>query len=54
MEDPGGMEAARVLTEKGYNVTLYEKNNKLGGQLNLVTDPGLQKENELVCRLPYQ
>ncbi len=41
---PGGMEAARVLTEKGYNVTLYEKNNKLGGQLNLVTDPVYKKK----------
>ena len=36
---PGGMEAARNLSLKGYAVTLFEKNNKLGGQLHLVTDP---------------
>jgi 2,4-dienoyl-CoA reductase-like NADH-dependent reductase (Old Yellow Enzyme family)/NADPH-dependent glutamate synthase beta subunit-like oxidoreductase len=36
---PGGMEAARVLSLKGYQVTLFEKDNKLGGQLNLVTAP---------------
>ena len=41
---PGGMEAARVLTEKGYHVTLFEKTNKLGGQLNLVTDPIYKKK----------
>ena len=36
---PGGMETARVLSLKGYAVTLFEKNNMLGGQLHLVTDP---------------
>jgi 2,4-dienoyl-CoA reductase-like NADH-dependent reductase (Old Yellow Enzyme family)/thioredoxin reductase len=36
---PGGMEAARVLTLKGYNVTIFERNHQLGGQLNLVTAP---------------
>jgi NADPH-dependent 2,4-dienoyl-CoA reductase/sulfur reductase-like enzyme len=36
---PGGMEAARVLTLKGYNPTIFEKADKLGGQLNLVTAP---------------
>lgn len=41
---PGGMEAARVLTEKGYHVTIFEKTNKLGGQLNLVTDPVYKKK----------
>ncbi|WP_342431615.1 NAD(P)/FAD-dependent oxidoreductase [Neobacillus sp. FSL H8-0543] len=40
---PGGMETARVLTLKGYNVTIFEKDNKLAGQLNLVTAP-LAKE----------
>ncbi|WP_071393379.1 oxidoreductase [Bacillus tuaregi] len=40
---PGGMEAARVLAEKGYRVTLFEKDNKLGGQLPLVSKP-LHKE----------
>ena len=36
---PGGMELARVLTLKGYDVTIFEKDSKLGGQLNLVTQP---------------
>ena len=30
---PGGMEAARVLSLKGYDVTLFEKEDDLGGQL---------------------
>jgi len=30
---PAGMEAARVAALRGHNVTLYEKNRKLGGQL---------------------
>ncbi len=33
---PGGMEAARVSAMRGHDVTLYEKEDKLGGQLNLV------------------
>jgi 2,4-dienoyl-CoA reductase-like NADH-dependent reductase (Old Yellow Enzyme family)/thioredoxin reductase len=41
---PGGMEAARVLSLKGYEVTLFEKSNKLGGQLHLVTDPVYRKK----------
>ncbi|RSK25862.1 NADH:flavin oxidoreductase [Bacillus sp. HMF5848] len=36
---PGGMEAARVLSLKGYEVILFEKNDQLGGQLTLVTEP---------------
>lgn len=30
-----GMEAARVLAERGHNVSLYEKGDKLGGQWNI-------------------
>ncbi|MFP7296660.1 FAD-dependent oxidoreductase [Neobacillus niacini] len=41
---PGGMEAARVLTQKGYHVTIFEKDDKLGGQLNLVTAPKAQEK----------
>lgn len=41
---PGGMEAARVLSLKGYEVTLFEKSDKLGGQLHLVTDPVYRKK----------
>jgi 2,4-dienoyl-CoA reductase (NADPH2) len=36
---PGGMEAARVLTLRGHKVTLFEKSDKLGGQLNLAAIP---------------
>ncbi|WP_428909589.1 FAD-dependent oxidoreductase [Niallia sp. Krafla_26] len=43
---PGGMEAARVLTEKGYSVTLFEKNDQLGGQLKLVTEPVYRKKTK--------
>lgn len=32
---PGGMEAARVAALRGHRVTLYEKSDRLGGQLNL-------------------
>lgn len=41
---PGGMEAARTLSFKGYDVTLMERQNKLGGQLNLVTEPVYKKK----------
>ncbi|HEY31880.1 MAG TPA: FAD-dependent oxidoreductase [Dehalococcoidia bacterium] len=30
---PGGMEAARVAAQRGHQVTLYERQNELGGQL---------------------
>jgi len=36
---PVGMEAARVAALRGHNVTLYDKNNKLGGQLLLASIP---------------
>lgn len=32
---PAGMEAARVLAERGHNVTLFEKASELGGQISL-------------------
>ncbi len=32
---PAGMETARVLTLRGFNVTLYEKSERLGGMLHL-------------------
>jgi 2,4-dienoyl-CoA reductase (NADPH2) len=35
----GGMEAARVLTLRGHDVTLYEKSDRLGGALNLAAIP---------------
>lgn len=33
---PAGMEAALVLDERGHDVVVYEKSDKLGGQLNIV------------------
>jgi len=36
---PAGMEAARVAASRGHKVTLYEKNNELGGQLLLASVP---------------
>ena len=39
---PGGMEAARVAALKGHNVTLFEKSDKLGGQLNFAGDPAFK------------
>lgn len=41
---PGGLEAARTLTLKGYDVTVFEKSQKLGGQLHLVSDPQYLKK----------
>lgn len=41
---PGGMEAARVLALRGHRVTLFEKSDKLGGQLNLAAIPPEREE----------
>ena len=42
---PGGMEAARVATLRGHQVTLYEKQNELGGLLKVAAVPPYKKEN---------
>lgn len=36
---PGGMEAALILKQRGHNVTLYEKEGFLGGDLDLAAVP---------------
>lgn len=36
---PAGLEAARVAAKKGHNVTLFEKEARLGGQLNIADVP---------------
>jgi len=36
---PAGMEAARMLAERGHRVTLWEREKQLGGQLNLASVP---------------
>ena len=48
---PAGMEAARVAALRGHQVTLYEKDNKLGGLLNLATIP--PHKEELVNLINY-
>ncbi|BCU71489.1 NAD(P)-binding protein [Stygiolobus caldivivus] len=39
-----GMEASRVLALRGFEVELYEKSDKLGGELNEYRDPYKRKE----------
>lgn len=46
---PGGVEAARVLSLRGYDVSLFEKTNQLGGQLRLVSDPVYKKKMNWHC-----
>lgn len=36
---PAGLEAARVAALRGHDVTIYEKEDKIGGQLNIATAP---------------
>jgi NADPH-dependent 2,4-dienoyl-CoA reductase/sulfur reductase-like enzyme len=41
---PAGMEAARIAAIRGHKVTLYEKDDKLGGMLNLAYLPPHKEE----------
>ena len=41
---PGGCEAARVLVKRGFQVTLFEKKDKLGGQVNLAAVPPAKEQ----------
>jgi mycofactocin system FadH/OYE family oxidoreductase 2 len=41
---PGGMECARILAERGHAVTLHEKDDRLGGQVNLITQAASRQE----------
>ncbi len=46
---PGGMEAARVAALRGHEVTLYEKEKELGGQLRVAAlAPGRDKLNYIL------
>ena len=47
---PGGLEAARVLAERGHGVSLYEKQDKLGGRLSLSSIPHGREEFENTVR----
>lgn len=52
---PAGMEAARVAALRGHRVTLYERRERLGGQLNLVARvPGKEEFGEVVRYLEGQ
>ncbi len=44
---PGGLEAARVAALRGHDVTLLEKEAKLGGQLKLAPVPPMKQELSL-------
>jgi 7beta-hydroxy-3-oxochol-24-oyl-CoA 4-desaturase len=46
---PAGLEAARVAALRGHAVTLYEREAKPGGQLNLAAAPPFKQE---ICRIP--
>lgn len=41
---PAGLSAAKTAAESGHSVTLYEKSNTLGGQLNIAGAPDERKE----------
>jgi 2,4-dienoyl-CoA reductase-like NADH-dependent reductase (Old Yellow Enzyme family)/thioredoxin reductase len=41
---PAGMEAARVLALRGHSPVMYEKENRMGGQLNLAWIPPYKKD----------
>lgn len=45
---PAGLEAARVAAKKGHRVTLFEKETKLGGQLNIANVPPRKSELDRV------
>lgn len=52
---PGGMEAACVAAMEGHKVFLYEKTDKLGGQLIAASEPPFKKQlNKLIQYLEYQ
>jgi len=52
---PGGMEAARVLSQRGHEVTLYEREKRLGGSFNLaVLPPGKADFRYLIDDLSRQ
>lgn len=49
---PGGMEAARVAKERGHEVSLYEKETTLGGQVNLIVKrPGREPMAGIIAQL---
>lgn len=52
---PGGMEAALISAERGHDLTIYEKRDKLGGQLiDAAIPPGKADVNKLTNYLTNQ
>ena len=52
---PAGMEASLIATARGHEVTLWEKDNKLGGQLNLaIIPPGKDELSSLIRYFRFQ
>ena len=52
---PGGLKAAESAAERGHSVTLYEKTDKLGGQINLATKlTALSEFKEITRYLEHQ
>jgi 2,4-dienoyl-CoA reductase-like NADH-dependent reductase (Old Yellow Enzyme family)/thioredoxin reductase len=47
---PAGLEAARVAALRGHDVTLCEKESKLGGQINLASVPPFKQEISQVIK----
>ncbi len=47
---PGGCECARVLRLRGHRVTLLEKEDKLGGALNIASQPSFKKHDLQLIR----
>ncbi len=45
---PGGLEAARIASLRGHDVSLYEKEGKTGGQFNLAAVPPFKQE---LCKI---
>ena len=41
---PAGLGAAAVLAQRGFDVTIYDRNDRLGGALNLIPDERLPKD----------
>jgi NADPH-dependent 2,4-dienoyl-CoA reductase/sulfur reductase-like enzyme len=49
---PGGLTAARTMAERGHRVTLYEKAERLGGQMEIASvPPGKERVRRLIRHL---
>jgi len=50
---PAGLEAARVAAEKGHDITIYEIQNEVGGQINLAKKGTGRKGMEQIVQYQY-